>query len=104
MQHPAESGRYVKLLVLINLGSPRMTWVDLGFINPNHLYIVNLIAFNLLVNNRLKNSIYYCFYIRQYVKDHFHLPFYHLPFGHLFIHLVIWSFGAGQWRITDSNR
>ena len=86
MQHPAESGRYVKLY------------------NAMLYYIVNLIAFNLLVNNRLKNSIYYCFYIRQYVKDHCHLPFYHLPFGHLFIHLVIWSFGAGQWRITDSNR
>ena len=63
---------YVKLLVLINLGSPRMTSGALTFINPNHLYIVNLIAFNLLVNNRLKNSIYYCFYIRQYVKDHCH--------------------------------
>ena len=52
MQHPAESGRYVKLY------------------NAMLYYIVNLIAFNLLVNNRLKNSIYYCFYIRQYVKDH----------------------------------
>ena len=54
MQHPAESGRYVKLY------------------NAMLYYIVNLIAFNLLVNNRLKNSIYYCFYIRQYVKDHCH--------------------------------
>ena len=53
MQHPAESGRYVKLY------------------NAMLYYIVNLIAFNLLVNNRLKNSIYYCFYIRQYVKEHF---------------------------------
>ena len=36
MQHPAESGRYVKLY------------------NAMLYYIVNLIAFNLLVNNRLK--------------------------------------------------
>ena len=48
---------YVKLLVLTLRSTPI-------------IYIVNLIAyFNLLVNNRLKNSIYYCFYIRQYVKD-----------------------------------
>ena len=57
MQHPAESGRYVKLY------------------NAMLYYIVNLIAFNLLVNNRLKNSIYYCFYIRQYVKDHSQVRF-----------------------------
>ena len=87
MQHPAESGRYVKLYNAML-----------------YLHCELNCLFNLLVNNRLKNSIYYCFYIRQYVKEHFHLPFYHLPFGHLFIHLVIRSFGAGQWRITDSNR
>ena len=34
-------------------------------------YIVNLIAFNLLVNNTTDTfvSLYHCFYIRQYVKD-----------------------------------
>ena len=53
MQHPAESGRYVKLY------------------NAMLYYIVNLIAFNLLVNNTTDTfvSLYHCFYIRQYVKD-----------------------------------
>ena len=55
MQHPAESGRYVKLY------------------NAMLYYIVNLIAFNLLVNNTTDTfvSLYHCFYIRQYVKEHF---------------------------------
>ena len=49
-----ESGRYVKLY------------------NAMLYYIVNLIAFNLLVNNTTDTfvSLYHCFYIRQYVKDH----------------------------------
>ena len=55
MQHPAESGRYVKLYNAML-----------------YLHCELNCLFNLLVNNRLKNSIYYCFYIRQYVKDHCH--------------------------------
>ena len=86
MQHPAESGRYVKLY------------------NAMLYYIVNLIAFNLLVNNTTDTfvSLYYCFYIRQYVKDRFcALPFCGEEDGFNSFHSL---YPSTEWRITDSNR
>ena len=53
MQHPAESGRYVKLY-------NAMLYLHCEL---NCLFFAR--------EQQIDYSIYYCFYIRQYVKDHF---------------------------------